>query len=131
MYHNAYSVTHHKCFFMPINRLSSLKPKERSLAGFILNKLWIDRYWCGEGRRQHLGHTSIRNLPKGLPRSDAGEVLDVADKLHRLGFIGFVSATGDTHVCASRAPDIIDEGLVVVNEFRSQHGLQPLLRNQI
>ncbi len=78
-----------------------------------------------------MGHTSIRNLPKGLPRSDAGDALDVADKLHRLGFISFVSATGDTHVCASRATGIINEGLVVVNEFRSKNGLQPLLRNQI
>jgi hypothetical protein len=116
---------------MPTNRLSSLKPKERNLAGFILNKLWVDRYWCGEGRRQHLGHTSISNLPKGLPRSDAGDVLDVANKLRRLGFISYVSATQDTHVCASRAPDIIAEGLIIVNEFRTRHGLQPLLRNQI
>jgi hypothetical protein len=33
---------------MPSNRLSSLKPKERMIAGFILHKLWIDRYWCGK-----------------------------------------------------------------------------------
>ena len=116
---------------MPANRLSSLKPKERDLAGFILNKLWVDRYWCGEGRRQHLGHTSVRNLPKGLPKSEAGAVLEVGDKLRRLGFISFVSATGDTHVCASIAPDIIDEALIIVNEFRTKHGQQPLLRNQI
>jgi hypothetical protein len=116
---------------MSAARLSSLKPKERFLAGFILDKLWVYRYWCGEGTRQHLGHTSIRNLPKGLPKSDAGDVLDVADKLRKLGFIAFISATGDTHVCASRASDIIDEGLVVVNEFRVQKGMQPLLRNQI
>jgi hypothetical protein len=115
---------------MPASRLSSLKPKERDLAGFILNKLWVDRYLCGEGRRQHLGHTSIRNLPKGLPKSEAGAVLDVADKL-RLGLISFVSATGDTHVCASRASDIIDECLIIVNEFRTKHGQQPLIRNQI
>lgn len=116
---------------MPNNRLSSLKPKERMLAGFILHKLWLDRYWCGEGRRQHLGHTSISNLPKGLPRSDAGDVMKVVEKLRRLGFICFVSATGDTHVCASRALDIIDEGLVVVNEYRANHGLPPLQRNQL
>ena len=116
---------------MQNNRLSSLKPKDRMLAGFILHKLWLDRYWCGEGRRQHLGHTSIQNLPKGLPRSEAGDVLDVAGKLRKLGFISFVSAMGDTHVCARRAPDIIDEGLVVVNEFRAKHGLPPLPRNQI
>ncbi len=116
---------------MPANRLSSLNPKERDLAGFILNKLWVDRYWCGEGRRQHLGHTSIRNLPKNLAISEAGAVLEVADKLRRLGFIGYVSATGDTHVCASRAPEILDEGLVIVNEFRTKHGQQPLQRNQI
>lgn len=116
---------------MPNNRLSSLKPKERMLAGFILHKLWLDRYWCGEGRRQHLGHTSLRNLPKGLPKSDAGDVLDVSEKLRRLGFIRFVSATGDTHVCASRASDIIDEGLVIVNEYRVNHGLPPLQRNQL
>ncbi len=116
---------------MTKNRTSSLKPKERILAGFILHKLWIGRYWCGEGRKQHLGHTSIRNLPKGFPRSGAGEVLEVADKLRRLGFISFVRAIGDTHVCASRAPDIINEGLLIVNEFRNMHGLPPLQRNQI
>lgn len=116
---------------MPNSRLSSLKPKERMFAGFILHKLWIDRYWCGEGRRQHLGHTSLQNLPKGLPRSDAGDVIAVAEKLRRLGFICFVSATGDIHVCASRASDIIDEGLPLVNEFRAKHGLPPLQRTQI
>jgi hypothetical protein len=70
-------------------------------------------------------------LPKGLPRSEAGEVLDVAEKLYRLGFISFVSATGDKHVCASRAPEIIGEGLIIVNEFRANRGLPPLQRNQL
>ena len=116
---------------MSTKSLSSLKPKERYFAGFILNKLWIDRYWCGEGRRQHLGHTSKTNLPKGLPRSDAGEVQNVANKLIKLGFICKVSATGDIHICASRAPEKIIDGLVVVNEYRASVGLPPLKQNQI
>ena len=116
---------------MPNKNLSSLKPKEKHLAGFILNKLWTNQYWCGEGRRQHLGHTSKTNLPKGLPRSDAGAVQDVADKLIKLGFICKVPATGDIHVCASRAPEKITEGLVVVNEYRVTVGLSLLEQNQI
>jgi hypothetical protein len=116
---------------MPTKSLSSLKPRERNFAGFILNKLWTDNYWCGEGRRQHLGHTSKTNLPKGLPRSDAGEVQEVADKLIKFGFICKVSATGDIHVCASRSPEKIDHGLVVVNEYRASVGLVLLKRDQI
>jgi hypothetical protein len=116
---------------MPAKSLSSLKPREKFLAGFILNKLWTDKYWCGEGRRQHLGHTSRTNLPKGLPRSDAGEVQEVADTLIKLGFICKVSATGDIHVCASRAPEKLVEGLVTANEYRASVGLPPLKQNQI
>jgi hypothetical protein len=116
---------------MPTNRLSSLNQKERLLAGFILNKLWIDRYWCGGGKKQHLGHTSLRNLPKGRPRNEAGDILSTADILRRWGFINIFSATGDRHVCASRAPEIIREGLVVVNEYRSTSGLAPLTENEI
>jgi hypothetical protein len=116
---------------MPIIRLSSLSQKERLLAGFILNKLWIYRYWCGIGRRQHLGHTPLQNLPKGRPRNEAGGVQAVAKKLRRWGFINIFSATGDKHVCACRATEIIREGLVVVNEYRSTVGLAPLSENEI
>ena len=116
---------------MSTHRILSLDSKERLLAGFILNKLWIYRYWCGEGRRQHLGHTPLQNLHKGLPRSEAGGVQAVAKKLRRWGFINIFSATGDKHVCACRATEIIREGLVLVNEYRSSVGLTPLLETEI
>jgi len=118
-------------FFMSTSRFSSLNQKERLLAGFILHKLWLDRYWCGGGKAQHLGHTSLRNLPKGRPRNEAGDILSVADILRRWGFINIFSATGDRHVCASRAPEIIREGLVVVNEYRATTGLAPLTENEV
>lgn len=130
MCHNAHSTAPHKCFFMP-NRLASLKPKERWFAGFILNKLWFDRYWCGGGKVQHLGHTALSNVPKGRPRSDHGDILDVADKLRKFGFISTFPSTGEEHVCASRAEEIRAEGLIVVNEYRVDVGLTPLQRNQI
>jgi len=118
-------------FSMPIYQSSSFNAEERFYAGFILNKLWALRYWCGEGRRPHLGHTSLRNLPKGRPRNEAGTIFSVADRLRRFGFIMVFSATGDRHVCACRAPEIIREGLILVNEFRSATGLQPLQQTDL
>ncbi len=111
--------------------LSTMKPRERFFAGFILHKLWLDRYWCGEGKRQHLGHTSLDNKPKGRPRGEKGEILEVAEDLRRLGFICLVSATQDTHVCASRSPDIIKEALPIVNEYRRAVGLPSLSARDI
>jgi hypothetical protein len=111
---------------MPPKSLSEMKARERFFAGFILHKLWMDRYWCGEGKRQHLGHTSLDNVPKGRPKSEKGEILGVANDLNRLGFICLVSATKDTHVCASRAPEILKMGLPIVNEYRRSVGLPPL-----
>jgi hypothetical protein len=116
---------------MSPNSLNSFKPKEPWFAGFILNEMWVDRYWCGRGKVQHLGHTSLSNLPKGRPRSDHGAILKVAEKLGKLGFITTFPSTGETHVCASRAEAIIKEGLIVVNEYRVDVGLPPLDRNQI
>ncbi len=116
---------------MPPKSLSEMNARERFFAGFILNKLWTDRYWCGEGKRQHLGHTSLDNVPKGRPRSEKGEILDVADDLCRLGFICLVSATKDTHVCASRSQEIIEKGLIVVNQYRAAVGLPPLSQTDI
>jgi len=111
---------------MPIYQKSSFTGQERFFAGFILNKLWNLGFWCGEGRRPHLGHTSIRNLPKGRPRNEAGHISAVAKRLHRFGFMMIFPSTGDYHVCASRAPAVLAEGIVLVNEFRRATGLQPL-----
>lgn len=116
---------------MPANRFDTLKAKERELAGFILNKLWVDRYWCGGVGSHHLGHTSLSNVPKGRPRSEHGEVLKVAEKLRKFGFITTFPATREMHVCASRANEMISEGLVVVNEYRRKVGLPSLRRDQI
>jgi len=115
----------------PNRRLDTLKAKERELAGFILNKLWIDRYWCAGVGGHHLGHTALSNLPKGKPRSEHGDVLEAAEKLRRFGFITTFPATGEMHVCASRADEMIAEGLAVVNEYRLKVGLPALTRNQI
>ncbi len=120
-----------KKYLMPTNRLDRLKAKERELAGFILNKLWVDRYWCGGVGGHHLGHTSLSNVPKGRPRLEHGEVLEVAEKLRRFGFITTFPATRETHVCASRTDELITEGLVVVNEYRRKVGLPALSRDQI
>jgi len=109
---------------MPIYQRSSFDSRERFFAGFILNKLWTYRYWCGVGRRPHLGHTSIRNLPKGRSRNEAGEILSVADRLKRFGFIMIFSATHDNHVCASREETVLAEGIILVNEYRTATGLQ-------
>jgi hypothetical protein len=116
---------------MPPNRLSTLGTKERELAGFILNKLWVDRYWCGGVGGHHLGHTALSNVPKGRPRSEHGDILEVAEKLRKFGFITTFPATREMHVCASRADEIIIEGLVVVNEYRLKVGLPALRRDQI
>ncbi|MCW4009270.1 MAG: hypothetical protein NWF05_01450 [Candidatus Bathyarchaeota archaeon] len=103
-----------------------MKTKERGYAGFVLNKLWVDRYWCGEGKNQHLGHTSLDNIPKGKPRSEKSSILKVVTYLIRLGFICSVSANQDRHVCASRAAEKITEALPIVNEYRTSVGLTPL-----
>jgi|GEM_PF-3396442 hypothetical protein len=116
---------------MPPKNLAAMNERQRFFAGFILNKMWVDRYWCGEGKRQHLGHTSLDNIPKGRPRNEKGEILDVANDLKRLGFICIVPATQDEHVCASRSPKIIEEGLVIVNFYRTTVGLRPLSINDI
>jgi len=78
-----------------------------------------------------LGHTSLDNLHKGLPRSDAGKVDEVTKELKRCGFINIFSATGEKHVCASRADEILDEGLILANEYRSSVGLPPLQRTEL
>jgi hypothetical protein len=116
---------------MPPKSLSEMNAKQRFFAGFILNKLWTDRYWCGEGKRQHLGHTSLDNVPKGRARSEKGDILEVADDLNRLGYICLVSATKDTHVCASRSPEVIEKALPIVNEYRVAVGLTTLCSNDI
>jgi hypothetical protein len=116
---------------MPPKNLSAMKNRERFFAGFILHKLWIDRYWCGEGKRQHLGHTSLDNIPKGRSRAEKGEILEAAEDLRRLGFICYVSANQDTHVCASRSQEMINEGLPIVNEYRQSVGLPPLSLDDI
>jgi hypothetical protein len=116
---------------MPPNRLNALGARERELAGFVLNKLWIDRYWCGGTGGHHLGHTALSNVPKGRPRSDHGEILVVVEKLRRFGFITTFPSTRESHVCASRADEMITEGLVVVNEYRLKAGLPALARNKI
>jgi hypothetical protein len=108
-----------------------MNERERFFAGFILNKMWLDRYWCGEGKKQHLGHTSLDNIPKGRPKNEKGEILEVADDLRRLGFICIVPATQDQHVCASRSSQIIAEGLVVVNFYRNSVGLTSLSEDDI
>jgi hypothetical protein len=120
-----------KMYLMPTNRLDRLKTRERELAGFILNKLWVDRYWCGGVGGHHLGHTALSNVPKGRPRSEHGEALEVIEKLKRFGFITIFPATHEMHVCASRADEMITEGLVVVNEYRQKVGLPALKRDQI
>jgi len=116
---------------MPLRRLSEMKARDQFYAGFILNKLWVDRYWCGEGRRQHLGHTSLDNVPKGRNRSEKGDILEVTEDLRRLGFISFVSATHDTHVCASRAQEKLAEALPIVNAYRQTVGLHLLTLDYI
>ena len=116
---------------MPKRNLATMDHRERFFAGFILNKLWVDRYWCGEGKRQHLGHTSLDNVPKGRPRGEKGEILEIADNLNRLGFICVVKANQDQHVCASRAPEKIREGLPIVNEYRAQVGLAAITQADI
>lgn len=116
---------------MPPKSLSAMNERERFFAGFILNKMWLDRYWCGEGKKQHLGHTSLDNIPKGRPKNEKGEILDVADDLRRLGYICIVPATQDQHVCASRSPKIIAEGLIVINFYRTSVGLKPLSKDDI
>ncbi len=116
---------------MTPTRLDTLKGKERELAGFILNKLWIDRYWCGGVGSHHLGHTALSNVPKGKPRSEHGDILEVAEKLRRFGFLTTFPSTGETHVCASRADEMITEGLIVVNEYRAKVCLPVLKRDQI
>jgi hypothetical protein len=107
-----------------------MKPEEREYVGFILNKLWVNRYWCGEGKNQHLGHTSIDNVPKGKSRSEKGAILDVVDDLIRLGFICPVSANQDRHVCASRAPEKITDALPIVNEYRISVGFDSAIRKR-
>jgi hypothetical protein len=116
---------------MPTSSLDAFTAKERELAGFILNKLWVDRYWCGGVGGHHLGHTALSNVPKGRPRSEHGEILEVAEKLKRLGFITTFPATREMHVCASRADEMITEGLVAVNEYRRKVGLPALRRDLI
>jgi hypothetical protein len=105
--------------------------RERFFAGFILNKLWTGRYWCGGGKCQHLGHTSLDNLPKGRPRNERGEILEVAADLKRLGFICPVRANRDEHVCASRSQEIISAALPVVNQYRESVGLACLALDDI
>ena len=78
-----------------------------------------------------MGHTALSNLPKGRARSDAGKIYSIAKKLQRWGFINIFSSTGERHVCASRSEDIIDQGLILVNEYRSSVQLPPLLKTGI
>lgn len=116
---------------MPEERIASLDQTDRLLAGFILHKLWFYRYWCASGGAHHLGHTALSNLPKGRARSDAGKIYSVAKKLHRWGFISVFPSTGEKHVCACRSEDIIDQGLILVNEYCSSVQLPPVRRTEI
>lgn len=116
---------------MPYQDILALSGKERILAGFILNKLYIYKYWCGRRGRHHLGHTAIENLTRGRPRSDAGDIYAVAKRLRRWGFLQFFRAARKKHVCASRADEAIRMGLIIANEFRSSVNLPPLSRSEI
>jgi hypothetical protein len=116
---------------MPEERILSLNQTDRLLAGFILHKLWSLRYWCAGGGGHHLGHTALSNLPKGRARSDAGNICSIAKKLQKWGFISIFPSTGEKHVCASRSAQIIDQGLILVNEYRSSVQLPPLLKTEI
>ena len=116
---------------MPPRNLSAMDAREQFFAGFILNKLWTGRYWCGGGKCQHLGHTSLDNIPKGRARSDKGEIIEVAEVLAKLGYICLLSATKDTHVCASRSPEILQNALPIVNAYRAEVGLTPLHINDL
>jgi hypothetical protein len=98
------------------------------IRGFILNKLYMNKWWGRKSSGVHHGHTSVDNLPKGYPREHRGKFREIVKKMRRSTenlIIVFPSA-GEEHVCANL--DQVDRGLELCNRYRETVGLPPLDR---
>ena len=89
------------------------------IRGFILNKLYIGRYWAKPGKEPRR-HTSVKNMPKGYPPKFRGDFKKNIEWLRRKGFVLCFPHSGDKehHICAILDKSIIDEGLKICNGYR-------------
>jgi hypothetical protein len=99
---------------------------ERFVAGFILNKLYLDRCYARRKSHKHGKHIQLSRLPTGLPLG-RGDALSVARRLDGQ-LIKIFKANPDEHVCALIDNDAVEAGLRICNYYREKVGLPPLDR---
>ncbi|MDG6921112.1 MAG: hypothetical protein JRN59_06255 [Nitrososphaerota archaeon] len=99
---------------------------ERFVAGFILNKLYLDRCYARRKSHKHGKHIQLSRLPTGLPPGK-GDALSVARRLDER-LIKIFKANPDEHVCALIDNDAVEVGLPICNYYRERVGLPPLNR---
>lgn len=99
------------------------------IRGFIMNKLYMGGYFAKIGKKHHGKHTSTKNLPRGYPLKHRGEFPREVKALRRAGLILVFPSGKEKHVCAVRAPNIIDIGINLANAYRQSVGLPPLNKN--
>jgi len=100
--------------------------QDNHIKGFILNKLYLGGYFCKRGRKHHGKHTSVKNLPKGYPSAHRGNFRKIIKEMRRSGLIMVFPSGSDKHVCVSRNPDKINDGIRLCNEYRESVDLPPL-----
>ena len=99
---------------------------ERFVAGFILNKLYLDRCYARRKSNKHGKHIQLSRLPTGL-LPGKGDALSVARRLDGQ-LIKIFKANPDEHVCALIDNDAVEAGLPICNYYREKVGLPPLDR---
>ncbi len=104
-----------------------LEGDDDHVRGYILNKLYIGRYWV-KPRKQPKRHTSELNLPKSYSPEHRGKFPGNIDWLVRERLIYRFPHSGDSkqHVCAILDPSTTEKGLSICNRFRLSVGLPEL-----
>lgn len=100
------------------------------IRGFILYKLYTYHYWVRPKGRP-LGHTSVKNIPKGYPRLDLrGKVEAEIDSLRKMGLVSTFKHAGDAELHVSDVLDAkcIEQGLPICNFYAEAVGLPALDR---
>jgi len=103
------------------------KGEDEHILGFILNKLYLGRYWVKPGKKPKK-HTSVKNIPKSYPAEFRGKFSKNLNWLVKKGLVSRFPHSGDRerHVCAVLDPNAQEIGLPICNKYRLSVGLPEL-----
>lgn len=96
---------------------------EDIVAGFILNKLYLGRYFGKRRNIKHGRHTEVTNMQKGYPPQHRGLFKKVIKFLENIGLVITFPSTGEDHICAILDDEVIERGLPICNKYRLAVGL--------